>query len=269
MVCFSIRKEFTTVKRLLGITRCHIEPMRGTSYESYLYCSKEETRDTNAGFDPIEFGTIPDVTEKTKKPRLGDFVGHLIMGGTVETGAERYPEIFVRNFRGLTALENIQAKPRQFKPLVYWIYGSSGTGKSAWAHKYATRPYWKNGQSKWWDGYNPNYHDSVIIDDYRRDMCHYCQILTLFDRYPNRIEYKGGSCEFTASRIFVTTPKSPDATWGQWCHDNGDSITQLNRRIDFLLNFDFCKNYVMNEDGNVVFLPMLDENEENKLIEER
>jgi hypothetical protein len=242
--------------------------MRGTSYESYVYCSKEETRDTNAGFDAIEFGTVPDVTEKTKKPRLGDFVGHLVMGGTVETGAEQYPEIFVRNFRGLTAFKNLQAKPRQLKPMVYWLYGSTGTGKSAWAHKHAPGAYWKNGNSKWWDGYDSSHHHFVIIDDYRRSMCDYCSLLTLFDRYPNRVEFKGGSCEFTASRIFVTTPKDPDATWGQWCHDNGDSIDQLKRRIDFLLNFDFCKNYVMNEDGNVVFLPMLDENEENKLIED-
>jgi hypothetical protein len=152
------------------------------------------------------------------------------------------------------------------KPLVYWLHGSTGTGKSAWANQQAPGAYWKAGNTKWWCGYDPSSHDCVIIDDYRRNMCDYSQILAIFDRYPNRVEYKGGSTMFRASRIFVTTPQSPDATWGQWCHDNGDSIDQLKRRIDYVLNFDFCKNYVMNENGAVVFLPMIIDEEENKLI---
>jgi len=87
-------------------------------------------------------------------------------------------------------------------------------------------PYVKMGGNKWWDGYDGD--QDVIIDDYRRDLCPFHELLRLFDRYPMKVECKGYSTQFLAKRIFVTCPQRPELIWeGRGAED----LKQLTRRI--------------------------------------
>lgn len=86
--------------------------------------------------------------------------------------------------------------------------------------------YVKMGTNKWWDGYEQQ--ECVIVDDYRRDLCTFAELLRLFDRYPMRVECKGASVEFYSKVIIITTPKAPADTWEGRCEED---IRQLERRI--------------------------------------
>jgi len=86
--------------------------------------------------------------------------------------------------------------------------------------------------NKWWDGYCGQ--SEVIIDDYRRDLCTFAELLRLFDRYPHTVEFKGGSCQFLAKTIVVTTSKGPKETWEGRCDED---LAQLCRRINEIREF--------------------------------
>ena len=99
---------------------------------------------------------------------------------------------------------------RNFKTYVYWFYGPTGSGKSRCAEMFPNA-YWAMSTGKWWEGYDGQ--EVVIINDYRKDFCKFHELLNLLDRYPYRVECKGGSRQFTSKTIVITTPLSPEETW--------------------------------------------------------
>ena len=104
---------------------------------------------------------------------------------------------------------------------------------------------------KWWDGYSGQ--SSVIIDDYRRDLCTFSELLRMLDSYPYRVERKGSSCQFRATDVVITTPKHPRATWeGR----TDEEIGQLLRRIEFIGYFaNPGAEAIWEGDGNVPIVP--------------
>ena len=121
---------------------------------------------------------------------------------------------------------------RSWKTVVFWFYGPTGTGKSFAAMEYAKDAYWKMGGNKWWDGYDGQ--SDVIIDDYRKDLCTFNELLRLLDRYPLLVERKGGSMQFLAKRIFITSPFSPSGVWEGRIEED---LAQLMRRIEHVERF--------------------------------
>lgn len=114
---------------------------------------------------------------------------------------------------------------RKEKPFVVWLYGSSGLGKSKTAELTFPDAYWHPGD-KWWDGYDR--HESVIIDDIRKDTFPFSFLLRLLDRYPLRVEVKHGYRQMVATSILITSPVHP----AEMFRNNGEEIRQLMRRID-------------------------------------
>jgi len=210
--------------------RAHYEVARGTVAQNVAYCTKEETRD--AGSMPFTHGEQP--AGAGARTDLEDVAAEIVVKRRRLTDvAAEFPVDFIKYHAGLTALSARLAEPRRWKTVVYWFYGSTGCGKSRAADRLAPAAYWKMGGNRWWDGYEG--HEDVIIDDYRRDLCPFHELLRLFDRYPMRVEYKGGVVDFAARRVFVTAPQAPDILWeGRSEEDLG----QLMRRIEHVVNCD-------------------------------
>lgn len=216
---------FRKWKEIIG-TRAHIEAARGTAEENKAYCTKEDTR---AG-EPWEHGSVPS------PGRRSDLDGIIAAARDVSLPMadvlEANPEAYMRYYKGLQSIRSISFGRRDFKTVIFWYWGPTGTGKSRRAHEEAPDAYWKQGGTKWWCGYDG--HADVIIDDYRRDLCSFNELLRLFDRYPLQVETKGGNISFIAKRIFVTTPKLPHQTWeGR----TDEEIDQLIRRIENVIEF--------------------------------
>lgn len=153
-------------------------------------------------------------------------------GGTNQEVIEQHAEVFVKYSRGLSLVRLAYQSRRTWKTEVFWWYGPTGTGKSLEAFERFPDAYYKNPTNKWWCGYDA--HDAVIIDDYRRDLCSFGDLLRLFDRYPLLLESKGGTLQFLARTIVVTTSKSPRETWeGR----SDEDIRQLLRRIEHVKHF--------------------------------
>ena len=123
-------------------------------------------------------------------------------------------------------------------PTVYWYHGATGTGKTKRAYEVALELadgdgdiWWANGSLKWFDGYDG--HSVAILDDFRPDWAKLWFMLRLLDRYPMRVEVKGGFRQWVADHIFITCPKPPEE-----CYlEAGEDIDQLLRRVTIVKEF--------------------------------
>ena len=215
-------------KLLLG-SRIHIEESKGTAAQNRTYCTKDADR--IPGTLVIEKGEIPQPGERK------DLVALVEASKDPTKSISDIIEIdgsnFLRYHKGVQAIRSAYASGRDFKTKVYWFYGSTGTGKTRLISELAPIAYWKQ-NSPWWCGYDPSHDDDVVIDEYRGDFSKFTFLLSLFDRYPLQVQYKGGNCNFRARRIFVSTPRSPRETWSTRTEED---IDQLLRRIEVIVEF--------------------------------
>jgi len=214
-------KSLTAWKSLLS-GRAHVERARGSPEQCRDYCTKEDSR--QEGSVPFIWGVIPEQGKRTDI----DGVFALIKEGKSEQEIlETDPSTFIKYTNGIKRAMVLYAPLRSWKTTIFWWHGSTGSGKSREAFERYPDAYWKPPATKWWDGYDGQ--ETVIIDDYRRDLCTFGELLRLFDRYPFYVETKGGTRSFVARQIIVTTPRTPRDTWqGRADEDLG----QLMRRIE-------------------------------------
>ena len=89
--------------------------------------------------------------------------------------------------------------------------------------------YYKS-DGKWWDMYQNE--QCVIWDDFRGKSYMFSETLKLLDRYPYKIERKGGMMKFTSEFIFITSNVSPSAVYSVISKD------AFIRRLDFVIKLD-------------------------------
>lgn len=101
---------------------------------------------------------------------------------------------------------------RNWKMDVRIYYGPPGTGKTrAVFDEFGVDNIYVKMVGKWWDGYRGE--SCVLIDDFDPDGCFditFDFYLKLMDRYPMRVEWKGGSGEFYSKTIIFTSNFDPD-----------------------------------------------------------
>jgi len=209
--------------------RAHVELAKGTDQDSRTYIFGPYSKDGHvkeANPEAVEFG---ELARPGKRKDL-DVVRELIKdGGSIKQVIEQ-----TSSFQGLSfamkAIPYFEPK-RSFVTEVYWFWGATGTGKSKAAWEEAGPDAYSPVSYKWWDGYDG--HEHVILDDIRSDFCSFNQFLQLFDRYPLRVECKGGSRQLLAKKIWVTSPYDPPAFFQM----ESEAISQLTRRITLVRAF--------------------------------
>lgn len=208
------KKRLSTLKAQWGKSY-HFEPRKGSQEAAFTYCLKDG--------DYIIRGTMK------KQGRRSDL--DKVRTIALDSGMREITARF--NLQQIKVAQNFltyNETERDWKPAVTWIWGPSGSGKSKRAYEDARKIgdniYTKSGMGKWWEGYDG--HEIVILDDYRDTWWELTEMLTLLDRYPKRIEVKGGSRQFLAKHIIITSIRPPNGI-----HMSGlEPEIQLLRRID-------------------------------------
>lgn len=218
---FENPRSFNAVKKL--IPRAHIERTKGTPKEASDYCKKDG--------DFIEKGELPRQGKRTDVEVVREqiSIGNG-MRGVVKCSTN------LQQIKIAEAILKYEEKIRDWKPDVFWYWGTTGTGKSKKAHEdFEGKDFYRKtaNTGKWWEGYDA--HENVIIDDLDPNTFTYKNLLDLLDRYGCRIECKNGTRQFLAKKIIITASKSPLEMFGQE-HQNG---AELIRRIDNVVHFRF------------------------------
>lgn len=210
--------------------RAHLEVRRGTRHQARDYSRKEDSR--LAG--PWERGSWTGGGSGARNDLVGviECAKRTLSHRAV---AEAYPEQYIRLHRGVERyISAIDTRQREAPTELHILWGEPGTGKSrtalAEASAGAASVYYLprgNGGNVWWDGYEGQ--DCVIIDDFY-GWLRWDTLLRLADRYPLRVEVKGGSTPFLSKRIYITSNKHWTG-WYNFAGGRGMDPAALQRRI--------------------------------------
>lgn len=193
-------QRFSWLKK--RVTRAYIATRKGSRTQARDYCFKE-------CHEPFEYGTWrPD-----KQGMRNDLVS---LKRKVDEGAnleELYDDHFgsmLRYGRGIKEYMLIKRRKVKTQPIeCYWIYGSSGSGKTRYVTElFSNDDYYMKSNNKWWCGYSG---ESIVIwDDFKKtDDYKYQDLLKWCDRYRKVGETKGGTVPLTYTKIYFTSVKPP------------------------------------------------------------
>lgn len=232
---FRTKRRLGYVKSLLG-DRIHAEVARHPA-QAELYCRKEETRieGPKTNFTEEEKASIG----QGKRSEIAEACNLIIAGTPIKEVALQFPTSYVRYHGGFHRLDQMLRVGRVSAPTVLWLYGPTGTGKSRLARdlcsqysEHADSLFTKCGSSKWFCGYDRQ--QCVIWDEFD-DNFQLEVLLQLLDRYPVKLECKGGYVNFTAELIIITTNLSP---FEHYMQKKECQIKALLRRINLILQIE-------------------------------
>jgi hypothetical protein len=150
----------------------------------------------------------------------------------------------VRYPKGLQLFKSLLPQKPKPVPFCIWISGATGIGKTRACVTFAEKlvgseNLWiSNGLLKWFDGYCGQ--EIAILDDFRTQETKFNQMLRLLDRYPYRVEIKGGFHNWIPKIIFITAPRGPREMWSL---RRDEDLRQLERRIHHNLEFPDTSNW--------------------------
>ena len=214
-------RSFNTVRRSL-LVGTHIERRRGSQEEAIRYCKKDGNWQ-EAGAPSVQ-GQRSDLISMQKNIRDGMSDLHLF---------ESYPVPMFRFHRAFAKYRSLLASPRdrQVAADVRFYHGASGTGKTlaAW-NEFPNLSVHLGG--KWFDGFVDG--SAFLFDDLDDSVFTIGYLLQLLDRYPMRVQVKGGSVEWNPSVIVITS----NATLGDWyAFESDNSRLALRRRFSEIRPF--------------------------------
>ncbi len=183
---------FTTVRRVL-LSRAHIEKRYGTQAQAIAYCKKD--------------GTIHEAGVAATQGRRSDLMQ---MMGLIRTGTncrdlfESYPVQSCMYIRALDRYRSELSEPwdRTVERDVRYYHGPSGSGKTlaAW-NEFPNLSLHLGGP--WFDGFKDA--TPFLFDDLDDSVFSLSYLLRLLDRYPMRVQIKGGSVEWNPPVIIITS----------------------------------------------------------------
>lgn len=220
------------VQSVLG-RQCHVELARASADQCIAYCHKEETRVSG----PFEWGERGRQRpgRRTDLAAIAERCKH--RGGVAAICAEA-PEFYVKYHRGLERLRThyIGSRDPNDAPDVRLYTGHSGSGKtrSVYSEFSIDEIYQKDG-TKWWDGYDGQ--KCILLDDWAgSDEVPPVELLKILDRYPHRVQTKGGYVLLGRSILIITSM----IHYGQWYKGSQQWLEQVipfERRLTSIKDF--------------------------------
>jgi hypothetical protein len=218
-------RSFNSTKKSLG-KAAHLEQAKGNAEQNRRYCIKQDD-------NFFEKGDIQTQGKRTDLDKIREIVKDTNKMSDVVEVATSYQSVKMAE-----CILKYKEKPRNWKPMVYWFYGSTGTGKTRNAiDLFQNDCYIKSNNDKWFEGYDA--HERVLFDDFRSSTLPFHFLLQLLDRYACRVECKGSTRQFLAKHIIITTPYHPETMYR-----TNEDVMQLIRRIDKIENFDKNNTFV-------------------------
>jgi len=245
------RCTLATFKKLGGEwAKYHMEFAISDSDKNIKYCSKQNGR-------KIEFGEPMVQGQRTDLRRLGQAV----LAGICSVKSVRAENPHAAHIYGrvLQQLEDdrISTLRRTEDVEVYWLWGSSGTGKTHKAWELAgEEAYNVRFDEKYWDYYEGQL--TIILDDVDEHVP-YKYLLRILDNYLIEVPRKGrGPHPLLATKIFVTCDSHPRTlyNWSKLFPDASpeiieNKIKQITRRCKKIIHFSrpFDKLSITNEES--------------------
>lgn len=201
-------KRFDTLKNIN--TKIHWENRKGTAKQAAEYCKKdgnfyEKGEISNQG----NRTDLEEVSEMLKKKK------------SLKEIVENFPVVYIKYHKGIEKMQNILMPQRTTRPIVTWLWGKTGVGKTYKAVN-SHKDYYIKPKSKWWDGYTQQ--ECIIIDDFDGDWP-YRDLLRVLDTYGYQGQTKGGHVEINSPFIYITSEYHPNHFW------TDSEYSQMIRRI--------------------------------------
>lgn len=213
--------------------RAHLAVARGSPESNRTYCTKLRTHVEG----PWEHGTL--LPGQGSRSDLHEMAAAVAAGKKMREVAQDTPELVVRYSRGIQVLESVAsrvaAEGETRDPYVYVLWGAPGTGKTLLPHSLYSEAdiftyHLIPGGHQWFDGYDGQ--PVLIIDDFT-GWVPFRTLLMWLDRYPLRLEVKGGFTYARWHRVFITSNRSPE----EWYHSADADYAALERRIGYVWHF--------------------------------
>lgn len=207
---------------------CHYEPARNWA-ASWAYCGKPDTKYSFEQDGKLIFGLMQEAKHSVKPSIL------TLIEESKTTSLEELAEddekaaIMVRHSNGLPKIIAWRQKPRNWEMEVTVLEGPPGCGKTRFIYDtYDIDQVFNWGwESKFFNGYQNE--PVLLIDDFDGHGITLPFLLKLLDRYPMRIEIKGGYAQFNSHHIFITT----NYPFDEWYRGNNNRDA-LKRRLCWL-----------------------------------
>lgn len=198
------------VKTLMDLNEAHFEPRRGTRDQARDYCMKTDTRVDG----PWEFGEFQSGGQG-KRNDLVEIAAKIQAGAPLSNIVDEHPAQFIRYHRGLAVMHfeyNRRTASKRMRDLTVTVLtGDTGVGKTHSVYEWAAtnnKELYKldAGNRVWWDGYMGE--DVLLIDDFY-GWIKYGFLLNVLDKYPLRLEVKGGFTWANWTYVFITSNAHP------------------------------------------------------------
>ena len=219
IVAFRQKASLRVCQTVFG-RRGHYEITRSEAACDYVW--KEDTRVEGSQF---EFGTKP-IQRNSKHD--WDAIWESAKCGNLESIPA---SVRVQSYRTIKSITTDFAKPSALERQCSVFWGATGTGKSRRAWEEATfDAYPKDPRTKFWCGYNGE--ENVVIDEFRGgiDIGH---VLRWLDRYPVRVEIKGGAVVLKAKKIWITSNLPPSAWYPELDEETRSALLRRLTIVEF------------------------------------
>ena len=197
------RKYLSWLKNAYFGPRIHLEVARGSVYDNWKYCSKENQV-------IVEYNKPPQADNKphrslTRSDQVYQSFREACKTCTEDEMMSQFPGLTVR-YRSYYqavhaeyAMESITIYNGRLHDKNLWIYGPAGSGKTTLALSDipVSQIYLKR-RDKWWDGFKPEKHTRILIDEFaplHGDLSHIMAdyVKHWGDRFPYNAEIKCGA----------------------------------------------------------------------------